>query len=431
MKASPLIGCIADDFTGGTDIAGMFVANGLSAIQMIGIPARRFGDIVGANADVVVIALKSRTAPVEEAVARALAALAWLREAGCRQIYFKYCSTFDSTPEGNIGPVAEALMEALGAETTIFCPAFPANGRTVYQGHLFVADQLLGDSGMRHHPLTPMTDSNILRLLAPQTCHRAGLIDHSTIRKGTPAIASALDKARVDGLAHMVVDTLDDDDLVAIAGAVADMPLVTGGSGLAIGLARHLAGEAAGASASNLMPGAGGSRAVIAGSCSTMTRRQVAAMRARHPSFHIRAEAVAEGQDVVAGALDFARAHLDAGPVLIHATDEPDAVAATQASLGVKRAGDLVEGALADIACGLVKAGVRQMIVAGGETSGAVVRALGVEGLRIGPNIVPGVPWTDAIVPSGPPLALALKSGNFGAEDFFLTAWNALRAQQA
>jgi uncharacterized protein YgbK (DUF1537 family) len=427
-----LLGCIADDFTGGTDLAGMLVKHGMRTVQMIGVPTGPVPDDI----DAIVIALKSRTNPVEEAKAESLAALKWLQDQGCRQFYFKYCSTFDSTPRGNIGPVAEALMEALGTDFTIACPAFPANQRTIYKGHLFVGDVLLSDSGMRNHPLTPMTDANLVRVLQQQVQGKVGLVEFATVSQGGAAIAERFAALRTEGCRFAVVDALTNADLLALGEACADMPLVTAGSGVALGLPPNfrragLLGEASTAAAT--LPATGGRRAVVAGSCSVATQAQVAAMKAVQPAFNVDPRALARGEDVVAAALAWAKPLLPDGPVLVYATSTPDEVRAIQSELGVDAAGALVENALAAIAQGLVAAGVGQLIVAGGETSGAVVKALGVAGLRIGPEIDPGVPWTVALSAdrsgdrTAPPLALALKSGNFGTTDFFLKAWEHLK----
>ena len=421
-----LLGCIADDFTGGTDLAGVLVKAGMRTVQLIGVP----DGPPPADVDAVVIALKSRTSPVDEAVAESLAALRWLREAGCRQFYFKYCSTFDSTPRGNIGPVADALMRALDTDFTIACPALPANGRTLYQGHLFVGNVPLSESGMRNHPLTPMTDANLVRVLQRQTARKVGLVDHATVSRGDAAIRERFAALRQQGHGFAVVDALSNADLDAIGAACADLPLVTGGSGIALGLPQNFRrqGLLASDAVADALPRTGGLRAVISGSCSVATQKQVDVMRASCPSFHVDPLRLAGGEDVVAAALDWAAGRIGQQPVLVYATAAPEAVGRVQANLGVEKAGQLVEHALARIAVGLVRAGVGQMIVAGGETSGAVVKALGVKGLRIGPEIDPGVPWTSAVHDDGtPPLALALKSGNFGSEDFFLKAWNTLR----
>lgn len=418
-----LLGCIADDFTGATDLAGTLVAGGMRTAQLIGVPA---ADMPVADLDAVVIALKSRTIAPEDAVEQSLAALDWLRAQGCRQIFFKYCSTFDSTDQGNIGPVAEALMERLCAAFAIACPAFPRNGRTVFKGYLFAGDVLLNESGMQDHPLTPMTDPNLVRVLGRQTSGRVGLISYPAVRQGTAAISEAIRQLCRDGYRFAIADATDDADLIAIGAACADHPLVTGGSGIAIGLPKNFrrAGLLAADQVPDELPAAPGAAAVISGSCSRATNAQLAHARARLPTLDIDPMALAEGRDQVAGALEWARPRLGEAPILVSATAPPERVRAVQDKLGMARAGALVEDALARIAVGLVEAGVRRLVVAGGETSGAVVRALGVTGLRIGPEIDPGVPWTATLSP--PTIALALKSGNFGTEDFFSKAFDRL-----
>ena len=430
-----LLGCIADDFTGGTDLAGMLVKSGMRTIQLIGIPTGPIASITSitsmtSDVDAIVIALKSRTAPVEDAVAESLAGLRWLQQAGCRQFFFKYCSTFDSTAHGNIGPVSEALMRALDTGFTIACPAFPANGRTIYQGYLFVGDVLLNESGMRDHPLTPMTDANLVRVLQQQIQGKVGLTAQRVVEQGPTAIAERFAVLKEAGCNMTIVDAVSDRDLLAIGTACATLPLVTGGSGIALGLPDNFrrAGLLASDHVAHALPATGGLRAVIAGSCSVATQRQVALMAKQAPSFQIDPLRLAAGDDLVAQALAWAEGHIGAGPVLIFATATPETVRQAQQQLGIERAGNLVEDALGRIAIGLVALGVGQLIVAGGETSGAVVKALGVTGLRIGPEIDPGVPWTVALTEQdcAMPLALALKSGNFGSEDFFMKAWGRL-----
>lgn len=419
---SLLLGCVADDFTGATDLANTLVRRGMRAVQLFGVPR---SDDKAPDADAVVVALKSRTAPVAEAVADSLAALDWLRRAGARQFFFKYCSTFDSTKEGNIGPVAEALMDALGADFTIYCPAFPENARTICHGHLFVGDVLLSESGMKDHPLTPMTDANLVRWLGYQTKHPVGLAPYAAVDQGPASIGAAFGKLRAAGVRHAVVDALSDRHLDAIGYACAELKLVTGGSGVALGLPENFRRQGLlPKRKADALPEIGGLAAVLAGSCSQATLGQVAHMAERRPAFRIDPEALARGEDVVGAALAFARPKLADGPVLIYASAAPEEVRRVQAGLGRERAGALVEQALAGIAKGLVEAGVRRLVVAGGETSGAVVQALGVRGIRIGPQIDPGVPWTASL--GEPALALALKSGNFGAPDFFLKAFDRL-----
>lgn len=413
-----LLGCIADDFTGATDLANMLARGGMRTIQTIGVPAGPLREDI----DAVVVALKSRTIPAQEAVTQSLDALAWLRAAGCRQVYFKYCSTFDSTPKGNIGPVAEALLQALHADFTIACPAFPESGRTICRGHLFVGDVLLSESGMRNHPLTPMTDANLVRVLQAQTRGKVGLITYDTLDKGGEAVRAEIARLRGEGVRIAVVDALADRHLHVMAEACSDLPLVTAGSGVGLGIAslHRAAGRLAHAADSAALPPIAGHAAVISGSCSEMTNAQVARWRQARPAFRLDPLALSEKPMLAQEAAAWAIERLPAGPVLVYATASPDEVKAAQAGLGVARAGSIVEEALALVAKKLVAAGVRKLVVAGGETSGAVVGALGVTALRIGPQIDPGVPWTLSL--EARPLALALKSGNFGTADFFSKA---------
>ncbi len=413
-----LLGCIADDFTGATDLANNLVREGMRVVQAIGVPTAPIDGV-----DAVVVALKSRTAPVAEAVAQSRAAAHWLKEQGAPQLYFKVCSTFDSTPQGNIGPVAEALVELTGARCVPVTPAFPATGRTVYLGHLFVGELLLSDSPMRHHPLTPMTDANLVRVLQAQCVReRVGLVTQRDVAAGATPIAQRLDELAGQGVRLAIVDATSDGDLRTLATAARELPLVVAGSGLAIGIpAQH--GLAPSAAAAALPPAQGG-RAIVSGSCSAATNAQVAQFKAQGgAAFAVDPLRIAAGQDVAAEALAFVRPRLAAGTVLVHATAEPDAVRAVQQQLGAERAGALVEATLARVALGLVEAGVGQLLVAGGETSGACVQALGLTRLRIGPQIDPGVPWCHAPERS---LHLALKSGNFGGVDFFHRAFTLL-----
>jgi len=413
-----LLGCIADDFTGATDLANNLVREGMRVVQAIGVPT---GPIDGVDA--VVVALKSRTCPVADAVAQSLAAAAWLQAQGARQLYFKVCSTFDSTPQGNIGPVAEALAGLTGARVVPVTPAFPAAGRTVYQGHLFVGDLLLSDSPMRHHPLTPMTDASLVRVMQAQCrSERVGLVAHRDVSAGSAAIEARLEALAGQGMRFAVVDGIGDGDLRTLAVAARGLPLVVAGSGLAIGIpALHGLAPSAQAAA---LPAAGGAAAVVSGSCSAATNGQVADFRASGgAAFAVDPLRIAAGEDVAAQALAFALPRLGDAPVLVHATAEPDAVRAVQQQLGSERAGALVEATLARVAQGLVDAGVRRLIVAGGETSGACVQALGLTRLRIGAQIDPGVPWCHAPERG---LHLALKSGNFGSVDFFRRAFTLL-----
>ncbi|QQJ99730.1 four-carbon acid sugar kinase family protein [Burkholderia ambifaria] len=421
----PLLGCIADDFTGATDLANMLVKSGMRTVQTIGVPADGAALDTMVDADAIVVALKSRTIPAADAVAQSLAAYEWLRAQGCRQFFFKYCSTFDSTDAGNIGPVADALLDAAGGGFAIACPAFPENGRTIFRGHLFVGDVPLNESGMEHHPLTPMKDANLVRVLQRQTTSKVGLIRYDTIAQGAAAVRARIDALRADGMRFAIADALSDHDLHVLGEACGNLPLVTGGSGVALGLPENFrrAGLLPARDNAASLPRIDGLSAVLAGSASKATNAQVAAWRESRPSFRIDPLAASRGEPVVDDALAFARSHLPQ-PVLIYATTSPDDVKAVQQALGVEAAGHLVESTLAAIARGLRELGVRKFVVAGGETSGAVVQALDVQSLQIGAQIDPGVPATATI--DAQPLGLALKSGNFGTVDFFDKALRAL-----
>jgi uncharacterized protein YgbK (DUF1537 family) len=417
------LGCIADDSTGATDLANNLVRAGMRVVQTIGVPPGP----LDADVDAVVVALKSRTIAPEDAVAQSVAALRWLQAQGATQFYFKYCSTFDSTARGNIGPVTEALMDALDVPFTIATPAFPENQRTVFKGHLFVGDLLLSDSGMKDHPLTPMTDANLVRVLQAQCKRKVGLIDYQAVAAGADAVRARIAELKAQGVAIAIVDAVSNADLLRMAPALAELPLLTAGSGVAIGLPGNH-GLAPSSQAAELPPAAG-LQAVVSGSCSMATNRQVLDfIRSGRPALAIDPLRIAAGEDVAAEALAWAGEHLASGPVLVYSTAEPAAVRAIQAKLGVEQAGGMVEQTIARIAQGLVEAGVRQLVVAGGETSGACVQALGIAQLRIGGQIDPGVPWCHAFSPAAPSgLHLALKSGNFGTDDFFTKAFTRLQ----
>ncbi|MES2956046.1 MAG: 3-oxo-tetronate kinase [Pseudomonadota bacterium] len=443
------LGCIADDFTGATDLANNLVRAGMRVVQTIGVP----DGPLGADVDAVVVALKSRTVPPAQAVAESLAALAWLQGQGAQQIYFKYCSTFDSTAQGNIGPATEALMDALQTGFTIATPAFPDNQRTVFKGHLFVGDVLLSESGMQNHPLTPMQDANLVRVLQSQTRRRVGLIDHRVVARGEAAVRERMAQLQAEGVGVAIVDAVTNDDLLRLGPALKGLPLVTAGSGVAIGLPANF-GIRPSDQASRL-PAASGLRAVVSGSCSLATHRQVQDfIRQGRPAMVIDALRLASGDDVVAEVLAWAGPLLARGPVLVYSTADSGAVKAVQGRLGVEEAGALVERTLAAVARGLVQLGVRQLVVAGGETSGACVQALGITQMQIGPQIDPGVPWCYSLLPprsalrvlaapgggvadlgaarrssavaSSDGLHLTLKSGNFGSDDFFSKAFTML-----
>ncbi|TNF22256.1 MAG: four-carbon acid sugar kinase family protein [Rhodobacteraceae bacterium] len=409
-----LLGCIGDDFTGSSDLGNTLVKQGMRTVQYVGVPS---GDAAG-DVEAGVVALKSRSIPVTEAVAQSLAALEWLQAQGCRQFLFKYCSTFDSTPEGNIGPVAEALADALGASRVIVCPAFPATGRSVYMGHLFVGDRLLNESGMENHPLTPMTDPDLRRWLALQCTGSVGHVPAQVVAAGPEAIAARLTEETDKGHRLIVADAIHDGDLLALGRAAKDLPLLTGGSGIAMGLPGNFADAGLLAGTAADWQGQAGPVAVLSGSCSNATRDQIALHAQDNPAREITAESAMAGEVTAEGLADWVMAEQAGGIPLVYSSATPEVVRAAQETYGRAAVADKLEGLMAALAQALVARGVTRLIVAGGETSGAVVEALAPESFRIGPEIDPGVP----VVRPSETLVLALKSGNFGARDFFAKA---------
>ncbi len=439
------LGAIADDFTGATDLGNMFVQGGLRTLLLLGVPPPGFDAGTLGDCDALVVALKSRSIPPHDAVTQSLEALAWLQARGARRFYFKYCSTFDSTPRGNIGPVTDALLDALSEDFTVVVPAYPKYRRTVFNGLLFVADVPLDESPLRNHPLNPMTDASLPRLMDAQSKGRTGAAPYRTVHAGADALRTDLDRLRTEGFRYAVVDTVFDEDLDTIAAACAGLRLITGGSGLGLGAARHAFQAQISSTAqraNGLKPSTGAtSRPIasgaaktalhpvaLAGSCSQATLEQIDAARAAQlPCLAVDARDVDEGEDVAAAAIAWALPLLAKSPVLIYSSADPAARAVVQE----RCAADIstrIEQAFADIAAGLVAAGVTTLVVAGGETSGAVVQALRLDALEIGAEIDPAVPWvyTHAGASRGA-LTLALKSGNFGAPDFFLKALGATR----
>ncbi len=417
-----LLGAVADDFTGATDLANTLVKEGMRVCQVLGAPNAEtdYGD-----AEAVVVALKSRTAPVAEAVEQSLTAMRWLQAEGAKQIISKYCSTFDSTADGNIGPIADAMLDAQGGGFAFVCPAFPANKRTIYQGHLFVGPDLLSDSSMKDHPLTPMRDASLVRLMEAQSSKRCGLIPLETVREGASAVQAAADQLAADGFSYGVVDALTDDDLRIIGYAAKDHALITGGSGVATGLPKNFRNEGLlGEPITAEQPSMTGRRLVMAGSCSTATRAQIDVAKANWPTRMINVHALAEGDAEIGALIDWAMAQGADQPILLYSSADPAEVKEIQAQYGVTEAGEMVERAMGIIASSLHGAGFDRILVAGGETSGAVTTALKPKTLRIAQEIATGVPWTEAL--GGAPLALALKSGNFGGPNFFAEAFEAL-----
>ncbi len=419
---SILLGCIADDFTGATDLANNLVRNGMRVAQTIGIPHQD----LNTELDAVVVALKSRNIEPEDAIAQSLEALEYLLAQGAQQIFFKYCSTFDSTPKGNIGPVTEAVMAALGTNFTIATPAFPDNGRSVFKGYLFVGDQLLSESGMRDHPLTPMIDSNLVRVMQAQCQYQVGLIEYQTILAGADAIASRIADLKASNTKIAIVDAVTNEDLYRVAPALKDLSLITGGSGIAIGLPANFGLQAH--PTSSKLPPASGYRAIVSGSCSQATNLQVECFKSLGGEMYaVNPLELNEKstEQMLREILTWAEPRLSHGSVLIYSSASPERVKEVQSQLGTQAAGSAIESLLGLVAKGLVDLGVGQLLVAGGETSGACVKALGIDQMQIGQQIDPGVPWCYAEV-QNKPLHLALKSGNFGAADFFTSAFSKL-----
>ena len=400
-----LLGCIGDDFTGSSDLANTLAKAGMRTVQYSGIPSGP----ADADLQAGVVSLKSRSIDPEEAVKQSLAALRWLQDQGCEQIFFKYCSTFDSTEKGNIGPVADELAEALDAHKIIVCPAFPGAGRSIYQGYLFVKDALLNESGMENHPLTPMKDANLRRLMAAQSVHSVGLVPAETVFKGSAEIAARLQAEHTAGHRMIVVDALRDEDLMQIGAAATGLPLVTGGSGVALGLPANFGI----APAQVPWHPQAGKAAILSGSCSTATRGQIAYHLARYKGLRIDPAAVIDGSQTPEDVAQWLA--VTDGLPLAYSSADPAEVAQTQARFGTNTAATALEGFFGKVAARLASLGVTRILTAGGETSGAVVEALEIETLAIGPEIDPGVPALRA----SETLVIALKSGNFGSEDYF------------
>jgi uncharacterized protein YgbK (DUF1537 family) len=418
-----LLGCIADDFTGASDVANMLAKNGMVTVQFVGVPSRDTPVACEAG----VVALKTRSIGAADAVRQSIQALGWLQEKGCTQFLFKYCSTFDSTPEGNIGPVAEALLDALDAPIAVVCPAFPETGRTLYQGHLFVAGRLLGESGMEHHPLNPMTDSDIRRWLRRQTQGEVGLVPYATVRRGPSAIGEALGNEARAGRRLAVVDAVTDEDLRSIGAAVAGHKLITGGSGIALGLPDNFRQACALGASRERFTGLPGPGVVLSGSCSAASRAQLALHLATHPGFAVEPEDLLSGATKVEDARRFAAEHRDNAPA-IYSSAGPAAVERVQQTFGRERVAKAIETFFGELARLLLADGVTRIVVGGGETSGAVVTAFDLDHLLVGPEIDPGVPALASMTRAGGQIRLALKSGNFGAGDFYDKALRILEA---
>ncbi|MEY9883674.1 3-oxo-tetronate kinase [Bradyrhizobium sp. USDA 329] len=419
------LGCIADDYTGASDLANTLTRAGLRTVQTIGVPA---DDLALPEVDAVVVSLKSRSIEAGLAVSRSRAAETWLRGRGAGHVLFKICSTFDSTDAGNIGPVMDALRADCGEAVVLVTPAFPETGRTVYQGNLFVGAVPLNESPLKDHPLNPMHDSNLVRVLARQSKTQIGLVDLATVTRGAEGVRARLAELAGKGIGAAIIDAVFDRDLETIGLVAAEHRLSVGASGIGLGLARALVstGKVRATATSDAGAPVGGSAACLAGSCSQATLQQIANAERIMPVLHLDPDRIITGAGEAQRALDWARPRLAEGPVLIASSSTPDQVAALQARHGRDAAGHAIEQAMADIAESLVKSGVRRLIVAGGETSGAVVDRLKIPGFLVGLEIAAGVPVLRA-VGAERDMLLALKSGNFGGAEFFSDALRLMR----
>ncbi|ASY65438.1 hypothetical protein SJ05684_b44560 (plasmid) [Sinorhizobium sojae CCBAU 05684] len=423
-----LLGSIADDYTGASDLANTLTKNGLSTVQTVGIPAPA---LALPEVDAVVVSLKIRSVAADDAVVAALKAEKWLRDRGAAHVLYKVCSTFDSTDQGNIGPVTEALSEAAGGGTVLVTPAFPETGRTVYLGHLFVNGQLLDESPLKDHPLNPMHDPNLVRVMARQARGPVGLVDLPTVMAGPDAVMARLTAMNAEGVAAAIADAVSESDLETLGEVAWRTALSTGASGLGLGLARAIArsgrASSSGAGPDDAIRSVGGLAAIVAGSCSAATLRQIEVAERSMPVLRLDTERLLKGSDEVAAAIVWASERIAAGPVVIAASAAPDVVSRLQAQYGREASGHAVEAATATIASELVARGVKRLVVAGGETSGATVDQLAIPAFLIGPEIAPGVPVLRTVGNQQGEMLMALKSGNFGGEDFFAAALAMMR----
>ena len=416
------LGCIADDFTGATDLASMLARSGVNVSLRIGVPLSTPEN----TAEIEVIALKTRSISASKAIDESLSALKWLKEAGAKKYFFKYCSTFDSTAEGNIGPVSEALMNELKVDQTIYCPAFPENGRSIYMGNLFVGQKLLSESSMKDHPLTPMNDSNLMRLLSAQVSRRVGLADRIVVNSGVNSLKEKLISLKENDVPHVIVDAVADTDLDTIASACQDMDFITGGSALAMPLAEFYkaSGKISANDNSFMNKKLNTGSIILSGSCSEMTIIQVKNFIQRGAAA-FQLDPIDLAENGVKKVLDWLSSQDFTKNIIIYATSDPDTVKKVQAELGVDMAGKIVEQGLSECAIAARELGIKNFIIAGGETSGAITKALNVRQLDIGIEIAPGVPWTFSGKRNNQ-IALSLKSGNFGSEEFFTEALSKL-----
>ncbi|MBY5343450.1 four-carbon acid sugar kinase family protein [Rhizobium leguminosarum bv. viciae] len=417
------LGSIADDYTGASDLANTLTKNGLRTVQTVGIP---HPSLALPDVDAVVVSLKIRSVPAADAVAAAASAERWLRQRGAGHVLYKICSTFDSTDAGNIGPVTEALSEAAGGGVVLVTPAFPETGRSVYLGHLFVGGQPLNESPLRDHPLNPMHDANLVRVLTRQSRNAVGLIDLTTIAAGPGAVKARLDSFRTAGVTAVIADAIFERDLETLGEVALETPVSAGASGLGLGLARALVRSgrisSGGATTADAIRPVGGLSAIVAGSCSKATLHQLDVAERSMPVLRLDPERLLAGPDEIATAISWAGERISAGPVVIAASAAPETVSRLQSLYGREASGHAIETATSIIAAELVERGVRRLVIAGGETSGAAVDRLAIPAFLIGPEIAPGVPVLRTVGNAQGDMLLALKSGNFGGEDFFTAA---------
>ncbi|MBY5609497.1 four-carbon acid sugar kinase family protein [Rhizobium leguminosarum] len=422
------LGSIADDYTGASDLANTLTKNGLRTVQTVGIPdpALALPDV-----DAVVVSLKIRSIPASDAVTAAVSAERWLRQRGAGHVLYKICSTFDSTDAGNIGPVTEALSDAAGGGIVLVTPAFPETGRTVYFGHLFVGGQPLNESPLKDHPLNPMHDANLVRVLTRQSRNAVGLIDLACIAAGPGAVKARLNALRTTGITAVIADAIFERDLETLGEVALETPVSTGASGLGLGLARALfrSGRisSGGATTADAIRPVGGLSAIVAGSCSKATLHQLDIAERSMPVLRLDPERLLAGPDEISAAISWAGERISAGPVVIAASAAPETVSRLQSLYGREASGHAIETATSIITAELVERGVRRLVVAGGETSGAAVDRLAIPAFLIGPEIAPGVPVLRTIGNAQGDMLLALKSGNFGGEDFFTAALAMMR----
>ena len=418
-----LLGSIADDYTGASDLANTLTKNGLRTVQTVGIPDP---SLALPDVDAVVVSLKIRSVPASDAVTAASSAERWLRQRGAGHVLYKICSTFDSTDAGNIGPVTEALSEAAGGGSVLVTPAFPETGRTVYLGHLFVGGQPLNESPLKDHPLNPMHDANLVRVLTRQSRNAVGLIDLTTIAAGPGAVKARLDSLRAAGVTAVIADAIFERDLETLGEVALKTPVSTGASGLGLGLARALVRSgrisSGGATTADAIRPVGGLSAIVAGSCSKATLHQLDVAERSMPVLRLDPERLLAGPDEIAAAISWAGDRISAGPIVVAASAAPETVSRLQSLYGREASGHAIETATSIIAAELVERGVRRLVVAGGETSGAAVDRLAIPAFLIGPEIAPGVPVLRTVGNAQGDMLLALKSGNFGGEDFFTAA---------